>query len=167
MRTVHDLPPELLNMVYSYCPRDLTNAPPNVVQRCTEEGVYREALGGRRVPKGFTAKQAYEIYSARGKFIPLYYNDETYFVPIFPRTTVPQLIDEISNIVRESKGIELDISGQRISLGSVHPNLILNRGPMNVTSPLFVRRTKYGGIQNKQPNISIYDSSDSVRIHAL
>lgn len=167
MRTVHDLPPELLNIVYSYCPRDLTNAPPNVAQRCTEEGVYREALGGKRVPKGFTAKQTYEIYSAGGKFVPLYYNDESYFVPIFRKTTIPQLVDEISNIVRENKRIELDVNGQRIPLGSVHPNLILTQGPMNVTSPLFVRRTKYGAVDRKQPNINIYDSSASVRIHVL
>nr|WIL02783.1 DNA-directed RNA polymerase subunit [Cedratvirus borely]WIL03746.1 DNA-directed RNA polymerase subunit [Cedratvirus plubellavi] len=166
MRTIHDLPPELVNMVYSYCPRDLTNAPPNVVQRCTEEGVYREALGGRRVYPGFTAKETYEIYSAGGKFIPLYYNGSSYYIPIFRRTTIPQLVDEISNTVRENKRIELSVSNQRIVLGSVHPNLILTRGPMNVTSPLFARKTKFTRVPTKEPNVNIYDS-DSVHLYAL
>ncbi|QIN54444.1 hypothetical protein [Cedratvirus kamchatka] len=168
MRLVHDLPPELLNTVYSYCPRDLTNAPPSVAERCSEEAVYREALEGRRVPKGFTAKQTYNIYSGGGKFIPLFYQGVVYYIPIYRKTTVPQLLDEISGIVEENKRIELSTTelSRPIVLGSVHPNLILTRGPMNVTSPLFIRRVKLTLPYTKEPNISIY-GSDSAQLYAV
>ena len=166
MRLVHGLPPELLDMVYSFCPRDLSNAPPNVMERCSEEGVYRTALGGRKVPPGFTAKETYEIYSGGGKFIPLLYQGVSYYIPIYRKTTTPQLLDEISNIVQENRKIELSSSElpQRIVLGSVHPNLILTRGPMNVTSPLLIRKVKLS--RTKEPNTSIY-ASNSAQLYAL